>query len=85
MSAVRHLRIFKNGRSRAVRIPKELDIFGEGLVMRREGERIILEPEPRRDLSSVLEYLRGLPLLGPSDEFPDIEDFPPDSVNDFDE
>jgi antitoxin VapB len=36
MRAERHVRIFKNGRSRAVRIPKEFDIFGDEAVMREE-------------------------------------------------
>ena len=85
MNAVRHVRIFKNGRSRAVRIPKDWDFFGDELVMRQEGDRIILEPPPKRDLRAVLEYLRTLPPLGPEDQFPEIDDPPPEPVTDFDE
>ena len=57
MNAARHVRIFKNGRSRAVRIPKDLDVFGEELVMRQDGERIILERPQRERLSDILARL----------------------------
>jgi len=85
MGAERHVRIFKNGRSRAVRIPKELDIFGDEVVMREEGGRIVMEPPRKRDLADVLDYLRGLPPLGPEDQFPEIDDPPPEPVTDFDD
>lgn len=85
MKAERHVRIFRNGRNRAVRIPKEFDIFGDEAVMRQEGERIVLEAPRKRDLAEVLAYLRTLPPLGPEDDFPDIEDGPPEPVTDFDE
>jgi antitoxin VapB len=85
MGAERHVRIFRNGRSRAVRIPKELDIFGDEVVMRREGERVVIEAPHKRDLAEVLEYLRSLPPLGPDEPFPDIEDLPPEPMTDFDD
>jgi len=38
-------KLFKNGRSQAVRIPKEYAFEGvTELVIRRDGERLILEP-----------------------------------------
>lgn len=79
MNVVRHVRIFKNGRSRAVRIPKDLDVFGEEVVMRREGERVILERPPRESLADILARLE------PIDEaWPEIDDPPPEQVDDFD-
>jgi len=68
-----------------VRIPKDLDIFGDEVVMRREGERVVMEAPPKRDLAEVLAFLRTLPPLGPDDEFPQIEDLPPEPVTDFDD
>jgi antitoxin VapB len=85
MSAERHVRVFRNGRSRAVRIPKELDIFGDEVVMRREGERVVIEAPRKRDLAEVLDYLRSLPPLGPDDQFPEIEDLPAEPLTDFDD
>ena len=37
-------KIFKNGRSRAVRLPKEFRLKGNEVSIRKEGEKIILEP-----------------------------------------
>ena len=85
MSAERHVRVFRNGRSRAVRIPQELDIFGDEVVMRREGERVVIEAPRKRDLAEVLDYLRSLPPLGPDDQFPEIEDLPAEPMTDFDD
>jgi antitoxin VapB len=80
MGAERHVRIFKNGRSRAVRIPKNLDIFGDEVVMREEGGRVIMEPSKRRDLREVIDWLRSQPPLGPDEQFPEIDDPPPEPV-----
>jgi antitoxin VapB len=80
MGAERHVRIFKNGRSRAVRIPKELDIFGDEVVMHEEGGRVVMEPIKRRDLREVIDWLRAQPPLGPDEQFPDIDDPPPEPV-----
>ncbi len=35
-----------NGRNLAVRIPREFGLPGEKAVMRKEGERLIIEPAP---------------------------------------
>lgn len=75
------VRVFKNGRSRAVRIPKEFDFGGDELLMRREADgKLTLEPV-RRKLSpkELVEWLRMQPPL--EEEFPDIEDFPPEPVD----
>jgi antitoxin VapB len=37
-------KLFRNGRSQAVRLPKEFRFEGEELSIRREGEAVILEP-----------------------------------------
>jgi len=42
-------RIFKNGRSQAVRLPKEFRFAGEEVSIRREGDAVILEPIKRGD------------------------------------
>ncbi len=37
-------KLFRNGRSQAVRLPKEFRFEGQELSIRREGEAVILEP-----------------------------------------
>ena len=80
MGAERHVRIFKNGRSRAVRIPKELDIFGDEVVMREEGGRVVMELPRKRDLREVIDWLRTQSPLGPDEQFPEIDDLPAEPV-----
>ena len=40
-------KLFWNGRSQAVRLPKEFRFAGEEVAIRREGKRVILEPLKR--------------------------------------
>lgn len=42
-------KLFRNGRSQAVRLPKEFRFQGEAVSIRREGRRVVLEPLPRRN------------------------------------
>ena len=37
-------KIFKNGRSQAVRLPKEFRLKGTEVSIRKEGDKVILEP-----------------------------------------
>ncbi len=75
MATERHVKLFKNGRNQAVRIPREFELPGEDAVMRKEGDRLVIEPAPPRSLLSVLAALKPL-----DEEFPPIRDVPPDSV-----
>jgi antitoxin VapB len=77
MGMERHVKLFKNGRNQAVRIPREFELPGEDAIMRKEGERLIIEPAPRQ--SSLLEYLRTLEPL--DEEFPEIERLPTRNVD----
>lgn len=45
---VARARLFRNGRSQAVRLPKEFRFEGEEVSVRREGRRVILEPLRQR-------------------------------------
>lgn len=76
MDAGRRVRLFRNGRNQAVRIPRELELPGDEAILRREGDRLILEPAPP---TSLLVVLAG---LEPLDEpLPPIVDEPPDPVD----
>ena len=71
-SSERHVRLFRNGRNQAVRIPREFELEGEEAIMRKEGGRLIVEPIRKGQLLSLLAT------LSPLDEaFPDVdEDLP---------
>jgi antitoxin VapB len=73
----RKVSVFLNGRSRAIRIPKEFDLPGDE-VMLRQTKGGPLRIEPISNVSSLLEYLRT---LEPLDEtIGEIEDLPPEDV-----
>ncbi|MDR3265414.1 MAG: type II toxin-antitoxin system VapB family antitoxin [Synergistaceae bacterium] len=40
-------RIFKNGQSQAVRLPKEFRFDTDEVLISREGDRVILRPRPK--------------------------------------
>jgi antitoxin VapB len=76
MNAYRHIKLFKNGRNQAVRIPREFELPGEDAIIHREGDKLIIEAAPPRSLLSILSE------LAPIDEtFPDIDDAPPEPVS----
>ena len=41
-------KLFWNGRSQAVRLPKEFRFQGDEVTIRRQGQRVVLEPVQRR-------------------------------------
>src|SRR5450631_133314 len=69
MSSERHVKLFKNGRSQAVRIPREFELPGEDALMRKDGERRTIEPTPPKSLLAVLATLSPL-----DDDFPPISE-----------
>jgi antitoxin VapB len=71
----RRVKLFRNGRNQAVRIPREFEIPGEDAIIRKEGERLILEPAPPQSLLALLATLAPL-----DEEFPPIPDPAPDPV-----
>jgi antitoxin VapB len=71
----RHVKVFKNGRNKAVRIPREFEFPGQDAIMRKEGDRLVIEPVPTKSLLALLAKLTPLP-----EDFPPIQDVPPESV-----
>lgn len=74
-------RVFRNGRSRAVRIPRQFDFEGDEVIFHRESDgRLVLEPvAARRSPRELIEWLRAQPPL--DEELGEIEDFPPEPVD----
>ena len=75
MSAERHVKLFRNGRNQALRIPREMELPGNDAVIRKEGNRLIVEPLARPSLLAVLASLEPL-----DEEFPEIRELPVDDV-----
>lgn len=76
MSPERRVKLFRNGRNQAVRIPREFELPGEDAIMRREGTRLVIEPAPPTSLLALLETLAPL-----EEEFPEIAELPLDPVD----
>ncbi len=77
MLSQRHVRLFKNGRNQALRIPREYELPGNEAVIRKEGNRLIIEPVQRSSLLARLAEWEPL-----DEEFPDVDEqlMPPDEV-----
>ena len=75
---IRHVRLFRNGRNQAVRIPRDFELEGAEAVMRREGDCLIIEPVRKGRLLALLARLQPL-----REEFPDVDDtlLPVDDVD----
>jgi len=75
MATERRVKIFRNGRNQAVRIPREFELAGDEAIMRREGDRLIIEPAPPESLLAVLGSLEPL-----EEDFPPMPDRPAEPV-----
>ena len=65
----RHVRLFRNGRNQALRIPREFELEGEEAILRKEGDRLIIEPVRKGRLLELLACLEPL-----EEKFPDIDE-----------
>jgi antitoxin VapB len=69
LSESRHVRLFRNGRNQAVRIPVEFELPGQEAIMHRDGDRLVIEPVRKRGLVALLNTMKPL-----ADEFPRVDD-----------
>ncbi|MBX3482301.1 AbrB/MazE/SpoVT family DNA-binding domain-containing protein [Phenylobacterium sp.] len=76
MSPYRHIKLFKNGRNQAVRIPREFELPGEDAIIRRDGDKLIIEAAPPRSLLAILAQLDPI-----EDSFAEVDDPPPAPVS----
>ncbi|MBB4167405.1 antitoxin [Rhizobium sp. BK538] len=83
-SRPKEAKLFRNNRSQAVRIPAEFELPGDRVVIRREGNKLIIEPvtRPTNIVELIAKWQNEAP-LGPEDHFPDIEDMPAKPENIF--
>jgi len=67
----RHAALFRNGRNQAVRIPREFELEGTEVLVRKEGDTLILTPIRQNRLLSLLASWEPLDM-----ELPEVEDLP---------
>ena len=72
MQPERHVRLFRNGRNQAVRIPRDFEMDGNEAIIRKEGNRLILEPVDNKN--PLLELLKTLEPI--QEEIPEMENPP---------
>ena len=70
-SHARPVRLFRDKRDQAVRIPAEFELPGDTALMRREGGRLIIEPVPPSGLLALLASWQPV-----AEDIPYIEDAP---------
>lgn len=68
----RHVRLFRNGVNQAVRIPVEFEMEGDEAILRKEGNRLILEPVRNLSFEDLLDSWEPL-----GERFPDVDDDAP--------
>lgn len=78
-TGARQVRLFRNGANQAVRIPKEFELPGKDAVMRREGNRLIIEVLPDKPkkgtVAALVAALEAIRHLEPVEEpFPDVDE-----------
>ena len=72
----RHVKLFRNGRNQALRIPRDFEIKGDEAILRKDGDRLILEPVRKGQLLSLLSNLSPLKEILPNTDkdLPPLED-----------
>jgi len=70
------VKIVKEGSKQSLPIPQEFQLAGDDVILRKEGERLVVEPVNRPSLLAVLASLPNL-----DDEFPNIDDPLPEPVD----
>jgi antitoxin VapB len=84
MGEERHVRLFRNGRSQAVRIPREFELPGTDAIIRKEDGKLVIEPARKKSMKRLLALMETWEPLGEDDQFPEIEDLPAEPF-DFDD
>jgi antitoxin VapB len=75
VTTARHIKLFRNGRNQAIRIPREFELPGTDAILHREGNRLVIEAAPPSSLLAVLSNLEPI-----NESLPEFVDEPPDAV-----
>jgi len=71
MQKERHVRLFRNGRNQALRIPRDFELEGNEAIIRKEGNKLIIEPINAPGLLKLLTTWDTL-----QEDIPEIDDPP---------
>ena len=69
MPSKRRVRLFRDGRSQALRIPREFELESDEVIIHKEGDRLIVEPVRKGKLLALLATLEPL-----DETFPDVDE-----------
>jgi antitoxin VapB len=72
----RQVRLLRSGRHQVVRIPRTFELPGTDATIRKEGNRIILEPLTKPSLAALLDSWTTI-----DTDWPEIPDVPPRPVD----
>ena len=69
--------LFRNGRNQALRIPREFELAAEKAIIRKKGDKLIIEPVRTGGLLALLATLEDIETT-----FPDMDEalLPADNV-----
>jgi antitoxin VapB len=72
-----HVKLTHQGNTQTLTIPEELNMPTSQVIIRQEGEKLIIEPYNKKSLLEVLSTLEPL-----DEDFPDIDEglFPLDDI-----
>lgn len=68
MSMAKHVRFFRNGRNQAIRIPREFELDAQEAIIRREDDRLVIEPILKNGLLATLAALSAI-----DEDFADVD------------
>jgi len=80
MSTARHVRLFQDGDRQTVEIPADWKMPGDEAEIRKEGDRLVLQPVRKKSLIALLDSWEPI-----DEEWPEIEDLPAGPVTAFDD
>ena len=64
-----HVSLLNSGKDQVLTIPHEFTLSGTEVLLRKEGDRLVIEPIPTNSLLSLLSILQDI-----SDDFPDMDE-----------
>ncbi|MGF1544517.1 MAG: antitoxin [Parvularculaceae bacterium] len=76
MAKVRRVSLFRNGRNQAIRIPRDMELAGREALIRRDGDRLVIEPATSP--AGLLDFLDELAPVHV--DFPEVDEPPPAPV-----
>jgi antitoxin VapB len=72
----RRVKLFRNGRNQAVRIPRDLELPGTEAFLRKDDGVLTIRPTGPKSLTEWLKTIEPW-----DEEFPEIEDYPPEPID----